>query len=287
MSTYHIPVLADEVIEGLHIEIDGKYIDATFGGGGHTKALLDRGAQVLAIDADPDAIREGKSNTHEKLKLVQGNFRDIGKIAEREHFVPVKGILFDLGVSSHELDTPERGFSYRFDTSPLDMRFSAEGRTAAEYLQTLSTDELYEIFATYGEEERSLDLAHAIVSARSVKKIETTADLKKVIAQITGSGMYQQKMLSRVYQALRIVTNDEMGALKQGLGEAEKILETHGKLAVISFHSLEDRIVKRFFEKEGWKLDTKKPIIASPEEQRINKRSRSAKLRIGEKIVHI
>ena len=262
----HIPVLLNQVIAGLQVAAGKRYIDATFGGGGHAREIERRGGKVLGIDTDPDT------------DAVHGNFRDIKKIAQENGFSKVSGILFDLGVSSHQLDTPERGFSYRFTNAPLDLRMDqSKGETAAQLINRLPESELYDIFVRYAEEELARPIAHAIYRARAVKPIETTGDLVKIIGNRPG-------VLSRIFQALRIAVNDEFGALKEGLAGAEELLEQEGRLVVLTFHSLEDRIVKKFLERSGFRRITKKPIVATQEEKELNPRARSAKLRIGEKL---
>jgi 16S rRNA (cytosine1402-N4)-methyltransferase len=273
MSQYHTPIMVEEVTRGLQVASGKRFIDATVGGGGHAREMVTRGAVVLGIDTDNDAVEENKGA---EWKVVQGNFRNIAKIAKENGFEGVDGILFDLGVSSHQLDTAGRGFSYRFGDAPLDLRLNQqEGRPAAEYLQTVSENELYEILATFGEEEHSRTIAAAIVRARHVSPISSTGDLLKII---------NTRAASQVFQALRIVVNDELNALKEGLTGAKEVLAPGGRLAVISFHSLEDRIVKQFMKTDAWKLITKKPTVAGDRERRENSRSRSAKLRIAEKI---
>ncbi len=262
---YHTPVMVKEVVEGLQVVPGKRFIDATYGGGGHTQAIRAMGGAVLGIDTDPDAHAD-----------VLGNFRDIEKIAKEKGFTDVDGILFDLGVSSHQLDTPQRGFSYRFGDAPLDLRLNQrEGQRAAELLQKVTEQELYEILATFGEEEHSRAIASAIVRARRVSPVVTTGDLLQFV---------DTRSASRVFQALRIAVNDELNALKEGLNGAKTLLKPGGRLAVISFHSLEDRIVKRFLRTDAWKLITKKPIVAIDEEVTVNKRAHSAKLRIAEKL---
>ncbi len=270
---YHTPIMVKEVIEGLQVAPGKRFIDATVGGGGHAREIVKRGAVVLGIDTDKDAVEENKGMD---WKVIQGNFRHIADIAKANGFDTVDGILFDLGVSSHQLDTAGRGFSYRFKDASLDLRLNQdEGATAAELLQKVTEQELYEILATFGEEEHSRAIATAIVRARHVSPIATTGDLLKII---------NKRAASQVFQALRIVVNDELGALKEGLSGAKELLTPGGRLAVISFHSLEDRIVKLFLKTDAWKLITKKPIVTSDIERRANSRSRSAKLRIAEKI---
>jgi len=274
MSTGHISVMRQEAIDALHVQKGEKYIDATVGGGGHAVEIVKKGGIVLGIDTDPTAVGIAREKN---LNVVQGNFRDIEAIAIREGFTNVKGILFDLGVSSMQLDTPKRGFSYRFTDAPLDLRMNQlQGETAAQLVNRVSDEELYDIFSTYGEEQLARVIAHAVCSTRTVKKIETVGDLVAVI----GEGNYAT--LSRIFQALRIAVNDEIETLKIGLEGAQKLLAPGGKLVVISFHSLEDRIVKRFLrESDEWKVITKHPIVPTSIESEANRRSRSAKLRIA------
>lgn len=261
----HTPVLVEEVIEWLEVKEGKKYIDATFGFGGHSSEIKKRGGIVLGIDADP------------QTGAVHGNFRDIKKIAKDNGFEEIDGILFDLGVSSYQLDTPERGFSYQRE-GPLDLRFDqGQGVSAAEIVNKSSENELYEIFLRFGEEQLAGTIAHSVVRARRVEPIRTTGQL----ARVTG---VDNATLSRIFQALRIVVNDELEALKEGLKGAEKLLKPGGRLAVISFHSLEDRIVKQFMRKTTWQLVTKHPVRPSEKEIKENSRSRSAKLRIAEKV---
>ncbi len=259
----HVPVLLKEAIDGLDVKPGGKYIDATFGSGGHTAEIGRRGGKVLAIDVDPRAHA-----------AVKGNFRDIEKIAKENGFESVSGILFDLGVSSMQLDTPERGFSYRF-SGPLDSRLDqTKGQSARDIVNTYSEGELYEIFTRFGEENDARAIARAIVRARAIDHITTTEGLVKVVG---GS----RPVLSRIFQALRIAVNDELGALREGLNGAGKLLINGGRLVVISFHSLEDRIVKQYMRSVNWKVLTKKPITANADEVKANPRARSAKLRIA------
>lgn len=265
-QSYHEPVLVSEVVDALQVKPGKRYIDGTYGGGGHTRAIRALGGIVLGIDVDPDA------------GAVLGNFRNIERIAKEQGFGMVDGILFDLGVSSHQLDTPKRGFSYRFADAPLDLRMSQEtGETAAELVNRMSEQELYEIFTRFGEEERARTIAHDIVRARSIKPIQTTGDMIAVVS----SG---PAVLSRIFQALRIVVNDEFGALQEGIEGAYQLLAPGGRLAIISFHSLEDRIVKRKMGDGHWRLVNKKPIVARWNEIQKNKRARSAKLRVVEKL---
>ncbi len=294
MSDYHTPVLVAEVLQGLDVRPGKKYIDATLGGGGHFKEIVSRGGIALGIDVDREAIehtreifnlqfsiyKEGKD-----WKVVQGNFRNIERIAKVNGFEKVDGILFDLGVSSHQIDTGVRGFSYRFLDAPLDLRMNPEtGKTAADVIAESSEEELYEIFAQFGEEELARPIARHICRARSVKPIQAVGDVVCAVEMVVSNKKQRAGVLSRIFQALRIVVNDEMGALVEGLKGAQALLNEGGKLAVISFHSLEDRKVKQFMLGAGWKARTKRPIIALDAEVQKNPRARSAKLRIAEKI---
>lgn len=261
----HTPVLVDEVLHGLDVREGKRYIDATFGFGGHSREIAKRGGVVLGIDVDPDT------------EANHGNFRDIETIAKENGFDTVDGVLFDLGVSSNQLDTPERGFSFRYPDAPLDFRMDpSQGIPASEYIRRLSEEELYEILAKFGEEERAGPIAHAICRTRSVNSIKTTGDLARVI----GGSM---KTKARVFQAIRIAVNDELEALKEGLAGAVRLLTIGGRLAVVSYHSLEDRIVKREIERLGLRPINKRPMTPRANEIQENHRSRSAKLRIAVK----
>lgn len=292
--SYHEPVLVFEVLDALRVTPGKKYIDGTVGGGGHSWEIVKRGGILLGIDTDREAVEETKEvfriknkelRIEENWTIIQGNFRDIEVIAKEHGFGAVDGILFDLGVSSHQLDTPSRGFSYRFGDSALDLRMrQEEGVTAAQLVRGASEEELYEIFTTFGEEERAGAIAHAIVRSRSVNPVRSTADMVSVVES---AGIPKQEVsgvLSRIFQALRIVINDELKAVEEGIHGAKRLLAPGGRLAVISFHSLEDRIVKRKMREAGWMVTPRKPILASEEEISRNRRSRSAKLRIAAKI---
>jgi len=284
MSYYHTPVLMQEVLQGLDVETGKRYIDATLGGGGHTRAMLEKGAEVLAIDEDTDAIEESKTYQGPLLRIVQGNFRDIEGIAKKAGFEQVDGILFDLGVSSHQINTTSRGFTFRFDEAPLDMRFNIKNlKSARELIAQATEDELYEIFAKYGEEERARTIAVHVIRARQVKPIKTAGDLRHVIEEVVGTGKQSIGTIARIFQAIRIVVNDEMQALEEGINGAMRVVKPGGRIAIISFHSLEDRIVKRLFRKSRYIEITKKPIMATEDEENENPRSRSAKLRVVEK----
>lgn len=283
MNTFHKPVMVSEVMEGLDVGTGKKYIDATFGGGGHSIEILKRGGIVLGIDQDPVAIQLAKQNS--QWKIIRGNFRDVEKIAKENGFENADGILFDLGVSSHQINTPERGFSFRFPEAPLDLRMNrGVGSPAWEVLKRKSEDELYEIFASYGEEKLARTIAGLVVRARRIKPVTTTGDLIRVIGEAVGSPIEKTGTYARIFQALRIVVNDELNALKEGIAQAKDILVTGGTLVIISYHSLEDRIVKREYARLGFRSGQKHCIRPSETEIRVNSRSRSAKMRIGEKL---
>lgn len=287
VGVYHTPVLFHEILEELNIKTGQWYVDGTIGGGGYTSGILSMGGNVLGIDIDSDAIvetrrrltieRQNKKEGTDYL-LIQDNFRNIERIAKSQNIIP-QGIVLDLGVSSHQINTKERGMSFRFPDAPLDFRLSQNhGERLSSILLQLSKEDLYEIFSRYGEEEHSRTISDAVYRACRVKELSTVGDLIQAIS--TGLGRRaDDRTLARIFQALRIYTNDELGALKEALDAGEKILSPEGRMAVISFHSLEDRIVKQFFRRNGW--NTKGPIVAGEEEQRENRRSRSAKMRIG------
>lgn len=290
MKDFHKPVLVKETIEGLAVQEGKKYIDATVGGGGHGIEILKRGGRLLGIDTDQKALEYTRKRLRDlEIKrstdyiLVQGNFRQINKIADKYGFRLTDGILFDLGVSSHQLDAAGRGFSYRFEGADLDMRLDqTSGESAADLLNRLSEEELYEIFATYGEEKHSRIIAHALVRARKIAPINKIDSLVKIVEGIAPGE--KNATLSRIFQAIRMAVNEEPEALREGLEGAEKLLRMGGRLVVISFHSLEDRVVKQFLRNNSFTVLTKKPITAGPEELKENSRARSAKLRIAEKL---
>jgi len=293
MNKYHTSVLLHEAIDQLMIEKGKRYIDATLGGGGHTKEILDRGAEVLGIDVDDDAL----SHVNEilkpeiengKLKLARGNFKNIDKLAEEHGFSDVAGILFDLGVSSHHFDEAGRGFSVRY-SGPLDMRMDQElGVKAADLVNALNRGELSQLFFTLGEERFAHRIADAIVRARQAGPIQTTAELVSIVNSVVPKKREGINPATKVFQALRIAVNDELNSLKDALPKALNLLSAGGRLAVISFHSLEDRIVKEIFKEFAEKglgvIVTKKPIIPSIKEIEENNRSRSSKLRVFKKV---
>lgn len=293
MNNFHKPVLLKEVLENLKVESGKKYIDATVGGGGHSEEILKRDGQVLGIDVDKDAIdfinkRRNKIVNSQNLTLIRGNYKEIDKIAHLNNFDSVSGIIMDLGVSSFQIDSESRGFSYQ-KSGPLDMRMDKElSVTAADLLQILTKGELNELFNKLGEERSARRISERIVSARRINKINTVDDLARVLDVDLRSSYERARVLRRIFQALRIAVNDELNNLREALPKTVKLLGKKGRLLVISFHSLEDRIVKRTFEdfeERGiGKVITKKPIVPNEEEVAGNTRSRSSKLRIFEKI---
>jgi 16S rRNA (cytosine1402-N4)-methyltransferase len=292
-TPYHLPVLLAGVLEGLAPRPGGRYIDGTLGGGGHAAALLEASrpdGRLLGIDADQDALIASRARLEpfgKRAQIVHGNFRTIGAIAEAHGLVRVDGVLLDLGVSSHQLDSPSRGFSFQGD-APLDMRLDqSEGPTAADLIQELPEGELADLIFRYGEERGSRRVARFIGEARRRGRITSTGELAAVVARALGGRHGRIHPATRTFQALRIAVNDELGSLEAALPQAVGLLAPGGRLAVISFHSLEDRIVKLFFRAEAaqgrLQILTKKPIEATEEEARSNPRSRSAKLRVAER----
>jgi len=314
MSRFHQPVLLNEVIKYLAVKKNGKYIDATVGGGGHSKAICQLGGQILGLDCDPEALNSAREYlssfalqngaseglkstacpsrsvymnvTNASWRLLSGNFKDLAKIVAEAGWVKVDGILFDLGVSSHQLESLERGFSFRSE-APLDMRMDPTLTvTAADLINGLTGKELEKLFWEMSEEYRFKRLARAIVEARRLKPIKTGQELVEIIIKAVGD-RGKIHPATRVFQALRIVVNDELNNLRQALPQALSILSKDGRLVVISFHSGEDRIVKKFFKQmtDERKLEiiTKKPIGPTLEEQKLNPRSRSAKLRAAKR----
>jgi 16S rRNA (cytosine1402-N4)-methyltransferase len=297
---YHITVLLNEAVESLSLRPSGVYVDATFGGGGHSRLIisqLDAESQLFGFDQDGDA-RRNLPTDEPRFHFVNHNFRDLKRLLRLEGVRAVDGILADLGVSSHQLDDAERGFSYRFDAA-LDMRMNqSSGRTAADILNKESAEELQRILSEYGEVRNSRTLAQAIVQARSGKRFKNINDLLAIMDPLSMGEKMRYR--SQVFQALRMEVNDEIGALKDFLKESLAVLKPGGRLSVITFHSIEDRLVKNFMKSGNFdgtletdfygnitrpfKVITKKPIEPTAEETRVNPRSRSAKLRIAEKI---
>ncbi len=308
MEFSHVPVLLLEAIEGLNVKESGVYIDGTAGGGGHSEAILKKlkSGKLISIDQDPDAIaflRE-KLVKYKNSTVVQENFLNMDKVARGLSIKEVDGVLLDLGVSSHQFDTKERGFSYRYD-APLDMRMSQRGVSAYDLVNELPWQELAGIIKNYGEEKFAKGIALAIERQRQRAPIETTEQLVKVIKSAIPARFKREKghPAKRTFQALRIAVNREIDVLQQGLDSAFSILKPGGRLAVITFHSLEDRTVKKKMlswcqgctcppefpicvcnKKPRAKLVNKKVIEPLPQEVKENPRSKSAKLRVCEKI---
>jgi 16S rRNA (cytosine1402-N4)-methyltransferase len=281
----HVPVLLDEVVAGLDVRAGGYYIDATYGAGGHSRALVERGARVLAFDRDPGA--RVPAELAGSLELVHRNFDELASVLDERGVESVDGVLFDLGVSSMQLDVPERGFSFQAD-GPLDMRMnSGTGQSAADLLASTSETELADLIYTYGEERASRRIARAIVRARENGRLpERTLELAALVAGSVHVRGRRERIhpATRTFQALRIAVNDELGALERGLEAAIARAKTGARIAVITFHSLEDRIVKQTFRNDPrLSVVTRKPLVASDLERERNPRSRSAKLRVAER----
>lgn len=305
-ETYHVPVLLKESIDGLNINPEGIYIDVTFGGGGHSREILSRlspKGHLFSFDQDADAEQNIKTIGNgdampENFTFVRSNFRYIKNWMRYHGIEQIDGILGDLGVSSHHFDDEERGFSFRFD-APLDMRMNKRaGKTAADILLEYDEEMLADLFYLYGELKNSRKIASAIVNSRKQKKIETTKDFQAVVEPFFKRER-EKKEMAKLFQALRIEVNHEMDALKEMLLGATELLKPEGRLSVITYHSLEDRIVKNIMKTgniEGklkqdffgriespYRLVNNKVIVPSKEEQEENPRSRSAKLRIAER----
>jgi 16S rRNA (cytosine1402-N4)-methyltransferase len=296
---HHVPVLLAEVLAGLAPRSGGVYVDGTVGGGGHAAAILEASApdgRLLGIDADPAALAAATARLASfgaRATLIHGNFRDLGRLARAHGFDPIDGLLLDLGVSSHQLDTPGRGFSFAVD-APLDMRLDPTGGdTAADLVNETPEDELADLIYRYGEERGSRRIARLIAEARRRRPIATTSELAELVARALGGRRGKIHPATRTFQALRIAVNRELESLERALPQAIDLLAPGGRVAVISFHSLEDRIVKLFFRAESGyggerparlQIITKKPIEATEAEARANPRSRSAKLRVAEKM---
>jgi len=303
----HIPVLLKETIEALAVQPGGRYIDCTLGGGGHAAAILDYsspGGQLLGIDADPEAIKVARTRLEahsSSTLLINENFVNLQATCYKYDFFPVHGILFDLGLSSLQLNSDGRGFSFQHE-APLDMRLSPNQEvTAADIINTSSESELAHLIKTYGEERYSHKIAHRIVQERPIK---TTLQLARTIEQAIGSRRDKIHPATRTFQALRIAVNQELEHLEAALRQAINLLGFEGRLVVISYHSLEDRIVKQFMQQESkdcicppgtptcicghtacLKLINKKVITSSPAEVQLNPRSRSAKLRAAQRLI--
>ena len=300
MTDYHIPALLHETLEGLKIQPDGIYVDLTFGGGGHSKEILARlsdNGRLFGFDQDEEAYRNVPDD--ERFIFVHSNFRYLKNFLKYYEIEKVDGIIADLGVSSHHFDDEERGFSYRYETE-LDMRMNQSAtKTAADILNTYDEEQLSQLFYLYGELRMSRKIASAIVFARQKKEITNVSDFLEIMDRFTQRDR-EKKVLSQAFQALRIEVNQELDALSEMLQQSVEHLKVGGRICVISYHSLEDRMVKNFFrsgnmdgkiEKDFFgnpltdlMVINRKVIVPTEEEQRKNPRSRSAKLRIAEKI---
>ena len=307
MEFNHVPVLLQECLDGLNIKPDGIYLDGTAGGGGHSSEIARRltTGHLYSLDQDPDAIAAaGARLAGLPATLIQTNFRDAKQVLTERGIPPLNGALLDLGVSSHQLDDAERGFSYRAD-APLDMRMSQSGPTAADLVNTLSREELTRILREYGEEPFAWAIAGKIEAAREMAPIQTTLELAQIVASAVPPAIRRRDKnpARRSFQALRIAVNGELDALNEGLDGIFDCLAPGGRFAIITFHSLEDRVVKNRFRqwatactcppefpvcvcggKAKAKLITRKPIEANAQELEENRRSRSAKLRVVEKL---
>jgi 16S rRNA (cytosine1402-N4)-methyltransferase len=298
-SSYHVPVLLHEVLENLNINPSGIYVDCTFGGGGHSQAILSKmneKGKLVAFDQDADAKRNLPDD--KRVVFVPHNFRYLQRFLRLNGISEVDGLLADLGVSSHQFDEGGRGFSTRYDAA-LDMRMDQrQEKTAADILHTYSEAALHKMFEQYGEVTNSKTLAKTIVEKRRVAQLQTIDAFKSAVSEIVKGN--PNKYFAQVFQALRMEVNDETGALREMLEQLPKVLKSGGRAAIITFHSIEDRLVKVFFKKGTFreeeenpfvttatdnplKLVNKKPIVATQEEIKRNPRSRSAKLRVAEK----
>ncbi|WP_420149387.1 16S rRNA (cytosine(1402)-N(4))-methyltransferase RsmH [Spirosoma sp.] len=301
MSNYHEPVLLQACIDGLNLQPGGTYVDITFGGGGHSREILRQldGGRLFGFDQDADAKENAQAIGDPRLTFVASNFRNIKRYLRLYKADQVDGILADLGISSHQIDTPERGFSTRFDAD-LDMRMNQQAdRTARDVVNEYSEADLHRILGMYGEITNARTAASALVSARSNRPLKTINDLKNALQRFAPRGK-ENKYFAQVFQALRIEVNEELQALEEFLAQVPDILKPGGRLVVMSYHSLEDRLVKNFINKGKFQGEvekdlfgnelkplrsiTRKPIEATPDEISRNSRARSAKLRIAEKI---
>ncbi|MBQ4289608.1 MAG: 16S rRNA (cytosine(1402)-N(4))-methyltransferase RsmH [Clostridia bacterium] len=310
LSFSHVPVMADECLQSLGIRPDGTYVDCTFGGGGHSERILSallEGGRLIGIDRDEDAIRSAQvkfAGYGDRLTLVHDDFRNVASILEERGIGSVDGALIDLGVSSHQLDTPSRGFSYRFD-APLDMRMDrAQALSAYDVVNGYPEEELRRILWAYGEERYAPRIASAVVRRRAESPIRTTGELSDLIRSvIPAKDREDGHPAKRSFQAIRIEVNGELAAIEPALNALIDVLKPGGRLCVLTFHSLEDRIVKQTFQtavrgctcppdfpvcvcgkKPKIRLVNRKPLTATEEERKINNRSHSAKLRVCEKL---
>jgi 16S rRNA (cytosine1402-N4)-methyltransferase len=296
---FHNSVLLEESIRALAIRPEGLYVDATYGGGGHSNAILKElhGGRLFAFDQDEDALANKPEDEH--LTLIHNNFRHLRNFLKLYKAVPVDGILADLGVSSHQIDNPERGFSTRFE-GVLDMRMNRDKKSSArEVVNEYKEEKLVNIFREYGELHNAMKITRLIIAGRKEKLINTTEDLKGILMPAAERGK-ENKFFAQVFQALRIEVNQELDALKEFLVQSTDVLKQGGRLVIISYHSLEDRLVKEYFrsgkfsgniEKDFYgnpivplKVLNRKPVVATKEEIALNSRARSARLRIAEKL---
>ncbi|MFZ1328416.1 MAG: 16S rRNA (cytosine(1402)-N(4))-methyltransferase RsmH, partial [Chitinophagaceae bacterium] len=298
---YHIPVLLAETIEALNIQPDGIYVDCTFGGGGHSKAILEKlsvNGKLIVFDHDADARQNLTGD--ERLIFVSQNFRHLQRFLRLEGVTAVDGIMADLGVSSHQFDEADRGFSIRYNAE-LDMRMDQrQTLTAYDVVNTYTEQRLHKLFEQYGEVTNSKTLAKKIVDVRGASSLKTIDGFKNAVREIVKGN--PNKYFAQVFQALRIEVNDELGALKEMLEQIPSLLKPGGRVAIITFHSLEDRLVKNFFRRGSFdepdenpfintekaselKVITKKPLVPADSEMKRNPRSRSAKLRVAEKVM--
>lgn len=301
MSSYHKPVMLNECISALKLESNGIYVDVTFGGGGHSLKILEqlKDGRLIAFDQDDDARVEAGKIQSRSFTFCQANFMYLKRYLKLNGVTKVNGILADLGISSHQIDSPERGFSTRFD-GPLDMRMDKNiSQTAASVLNEYPEEHLHKVFGMYGELKNARTVARVIVQQRVNKPFARTEDLKSVLQDVAPRGK-ENKYFAQVFQALRIEVNDEMKALENFLHQSGEVMEKGGRLVVMSYHSLEDRMVKNYMNKgkvfgevekdfygneiKPFETVTRKPIEASEAEIEQNSRARSAKLRIAEKI---
>lgn len=303
-TTYHDPVLLHESIDGLAIKPGGVYVDVTFGGGGHTREILSRlteGARLISFDQDADAVVNANAIDDENFTLIEGNFRFLKRYLRSIGVKKVDGILGDLGISSHQINTAERGFSFRYD-APLDMRMDASAAISAEsVVNEYDTRELHRILGMYGEVKNAKTLADAIVKERCNQPITTTQDLRAVLEQFAPRNR-ENRYFAQVFQAIRIEVNEELKVLEDFLEQSAEVLNEDGRLSVISYHSLEDRLVKNYIQKGKFsgevekdfygneikplKAINRKPIVATEDEIEKNKRARSAKLRVASRTAH-
>jgi 16S rRNA (cytosine1402-N4)-methyltransferase len=301
MECYHKPVLLNESINGLAIRNDGTYVDATYGGGGHAKEILERlgkKGKLFAFDRDNDALRN--KNEDERLVLINHNYKFLKNYLKYYKAVPIDGIIADLGISSFQIDNVDRGFSIRYDSN-LDLRMDREKKTTgAEIVNNYEKEQLIRIFKEFGELANASRIANMIIERRRENPIQTTRDLKDTLRALTPANQ-ENKFFAKVFQAIRIEVNKELEALEEMLKQSLEVLRTGGRLVVISYHSLEDRMVKNFMrtgdlsgieEKDPiygnvtspFRMITRKPLVASEKEIQMNNRARSARLRIAEKI---